>query len=320
MNQVQSNQAGASVSLVARPIVVTGSHRAGTTWVGRTLAASPRVFYCHEPFNPNMDKGVEYHRLGVPYWYMYIGRHNEARWGPRVDRIMRPGLRLGALKRSVGSVRSMRAWAGEATRSFSHRRSGAAPLIKDPFALFCAPWLEERYKARVIVMIRHPAAFVASLLRKSWTFDFNNFLAQPELMKDHLAPLREEIHRRAAEPGDIVDQGILLWRAIYESAGRMGRSHPSWRILRHEDLARDAERSFVELYEWCGLPVDEAVLEEIRKNCNAPEEGGAGQEWWRRDSASTIRTWEATLDKDQLRRIRDSLQEPALPWYDPHAW
>ena len=34
------------------PILVTGSHKAGTTWVGEMLAASRRVGYISEPFNP----------------------------------------------------------------------------------------------------------------------------------------------------------------------------------------------------------------------------------------------------------------------------
>jgi hypothetical protein len=35
----------------ARPIVVTGTHRAGTTWVGEMISKSPEVTYIHEPFN-----------------------------------------------------------------------------------------------------------------------------------------------------------------------------------------------------------------------------------------------------------------------------
>jgi hypothetical protein len=41
-----------------RPILVTGAHRSGTTWVGRMLALVPGVEYIHEPFNPVGPAGI----------------------------------------------------------------------------------------------------------------------------------------------------------------------------------------------------------------------------------------------------------------------
>ena len=34
-----------------RPILVTGSHRSGTTWTDKMLALSSQVVYFQEPFN-----------------------------------------------------------------------------------------------------------------------------------------------------------------------------------------------------------------------------------------------------------------------------
>jgi len=34
-----------------KPILVTGSHRSGTTWAGRSLVLAPNTAYIHEPFN-----------------------------------------------------------------------------------------------------------------------------------------------------------------------------------------------------------------------------------------------------------------------------
>ena len=33
----------------ASPILVTGSHRSGSTWVGKMLSVAPHVAYIHEP-------------------------------------------------------------------------------------------------------------------------------------------------------------------------------------------------------------------------------------------------------------------------------
>ena len=34
-----------------RPILVTGTQRSGSTWVGQMIASHPRVVYVWEPFN-----------------------------------------------------------------------------------------------------------------------------------------------------------------------------------------------------------------------------------------------------------------------------
>ena len=40
------------------PILVTGAHRSGTTWVGKMLALAPGIGYVHEPFSPRTPVGM----------------------------------------------------------------------------------------------------------------------------------------------------------------------------------------------------------------------------------------------------------------------
>ena len=42
----------------ANPILVTGSHRSGTTWAGQMLATAPGIGYIHEPFNCDIRMSV----------------------------------------------------------------------------------------------------------------------------------------------------------------------------------------------------------------------------------------------------------------------
>jgi hypothetical protein len=49
-----------------RPILVTGAHRSGTTWVGTSLGKSRHVCYMHEPFN---FCGPGIYRLPVSYHF-----------------------------------------------------------------------------------------------------------------------------------------------------------------------------------------------------------------------------------------------------------
>ena len=59
-----------------RPILVTGAHRSGSTWVGRMIATSPRVTYLHEPFNLKHDMGLC--RTQFDCWFTYVCERNES--------------------------------------------------------------------------------------------------------------------------------------------------------------------------------------------------------------------------------------------------
>jgi hypothetical protein len=58
--------------LAAKPILVTGLHRSGKTWLARMIAASPAVAYIPEPFNIHHDIG----RCGaqIPHYGTGISR------------------------------------------------------------------------------------------------------------------------------------------------------------------------------------------------------------------------------------------------------
>src|SRR4029077_8889793 len=57
------------------PILVTGSHRSGSTWVGQMLAAGSEVGYIREPFSVLHRPGVLAVRF--PYWFPYVCAENE---------------------------------------------------------------------------------------------------------------------------------------------------------------------------------------------------------------------------------------------------
>src|SRR5439155_23993534 len=59
------------------PILVTGSHRSGTGWVGQVLAASPRALgYVWEPFSILHRPGVCAARF--EHWFPYVCAENDA--------------------------------------------------------------------------------------------------------------------------------------------------------------------------------------------------------------------------------------------------
>ncbi len=69
------------------PILVTGSHRSGTTWLGKLLAASAGIGYIQEPFNLDHPRpGVCSARL--PHWFMHLTEASGERYRPALARTL----------------------------------------------------------------------------------------------------------------------------------------------------------------------------------------------------------------------------------------
>ena len=61
-----------------RPILVTGTHRSGSTFVGRMIAAHPKVVYVSEPFNPDYYHG----QTPVNQWFRHVTAADERQVRP----------------------------------------------------------------------------------------------------------------------------------------------------------------------------------------------------------------------------------------------
>ena len=66
------------------------------------------------------------------------------------------------------------------------RVSKKRPLIKDPIAFFSACWLQQIFNMKAVCLIRHPAAFVNSIINARWDFPFQHFLDQSLLSLIHI--------------------------------------------------------------------------------------------------------------------------------------
>ncbi|MFQ5508523.1 MAG: sulfotransferase [Leptospirillia bacterium] len=301
------------------PILVTGSHRSGTTWVGRMLCLSDRLSYIHEPFNLDHHHGTC--AAPVRYWFTYVNRDNEAAFAPALARTLGFHYDIwGHLKKTrtlhdIGRLRSH-------LRSFRQARERAArPVMKDPLALFSSEWLAQRFGMDVIVIIRHPAAFVSSVVKIGWGHDFNHFLAQPALMREYLAPYADTVRDYAARERPLIDQVILLWNLIHHTISILQERHPEWAFVRHEDLSRDPESGFKDLFDHIG----EEMTEDVRQGILAHTGGGnpadpAGIHDVRRDSLKNLYNWKRRLSADEIEKIRERTAEVAARFYTDKDW
>lgn len=303
------------------PILVTGSHRSGTTWVGKVLARAPGVAYVHEPFNPQRAPGWMGGRL--PHWYLYVCAENERAFAPLVEAVLAFRYPLGRDLPRLGAPRAAGQTALEWPRSVMARVAKARPLIKDPIALFSAEWLAERFGMVPVVMIRHPAAFAGSLKRLGWTFDFRNWAEQDLLLRDLLAPYAEDIRDFAARPRDVVDQAILMWNAIHHAIRGYRQRHSRWTFVKYEDLAERPAQGFREVASRVDVawsPAMERTVTRLSSERNAGEVPRLLHRSVKRNSRAAARTWMTRLTEEERERVRRGTGDVAAAFYTEAEW
>lgn len=309
----------------AAPILVTGAPRSGSTWVGNILALDRATAYVHEPFNKTCSPGCC--RAGFPEVFTYVTQENEALYHAALRDTIDWKYSLGA---ELGTLRNARGLA-RMTRDFAYfelaRRQRARIILKDPLALFSADWLARRFGARPVVVIRHPAAFVASLRAAGWSrVHFDIFGNQPALMRDRLAPFAAEIAAATAKMPDAIDAGTLLWNILYHHVTLLRDEHPDWIFARHEDLSREPVAEYRALFDRLDLDFSDEVRRSLEGYTSA--EGGALSKFSLfgarrrtvRNSRENIFAFRKRLSPEEIDRIRAATAPISDRFYGPEDW
>jgi hypothetical protein len=306
---------------VHSPILVSGAHRSGTTWVGKMLAASPNAGYISEPLNVWHRPGVM--RAPVEHWYTYICQDNEAQYLPAIRETIafqyHPWLEVLSLRSLKDALRMGR----DGTGFFQGRLYQQRAVLKDPFAVFSAPWFSQRLGCEVVVTVRHPAAFASSLMRLGWTFDFSHLLAQPLLMRDWLGTFRGEMQSMLDRNEDVIAQSCLLWRMVYSVVHQFRTLYPEFRVVRHEDLSVDPIGEFEKLFQSVGVQFTPVVRKAILNSTSSqnPKEVSRRRVYAvRLDSRANLDNWKRRLAPGEIARVRQLTGDVAALYYADREW
>lgn len=314
-----------SNKIVKKPILITGSHRSGSTWVGKMIAQSPSVTYIHEPFNIAHPPGVGICNAKFSHWFTYITAENEALFYKPIRKTVNFSYNLidELIAKGKKNPKEGLSVLAEYKKSIQYRFSQVRPLIKDPIALFSSEWLASRFNTDIIVLIRHPAAFASSLKLQNWTFPFSHFLEQPLLMRDHLYEFEAEISAYAAKEHEIIDQATLLWKIIHSMILKYQQKHKDWVFVRHEDISLDPLSQFQHIFNYLNLNFYSDIQKTIQ-DYSSPKNPSEGKlnvvHSLRRDSKSNIRNWQKRLSESEIERIRNNVEYISSKFYSDQDW
>ena len=304
---------------VHHPILVTGAHRSGTTWVGKMLAADPLTAYISEPLNVLHRPGV-FH-MKVNHWYQYVCEENEHEYLPAFEELMEFDYRLWDEIRSLRSRKDFLRMGRDFLIFYNGLMRGQRALIKDPFAVFSTAWFAKRLNCKVVITVRHPAAFASSLKRLNWLFDFQHLLNQPLLMRDHLERYRGQM--QSFKPDDVIGQAALLWKMIYRSVHVTRERNPDFIIARHEDLSIDPIPGYRDLYQLLDLeftPRVEKIILNYSNSENPIELSRKKVHGVKLDSRANLDNWKKRLTVEEIDRVYKMTEEVSSLYYSSEEW
>ena len=283
-----------------RPILVTGIPRSGTTWIGKMVAQSSQICYINEPLNTYFTLGTC--RSVVRTWFPYITENADIQYDYVFNRVMKYKLNLYKEIKYMSSL-----W--HAINSFSHlyrfipaRIIKQRPLLKDPMAIFSAEWFAKRYNCQVVIVIRHPLAFIGSVKRLKWYFDFNGLLQQKELINGPLYRYKDEIKYQIENSGNIINQAVLLWNIIHNQIIDYQKKYPNWIFILHEHISLFPTTEFKLLFQKLNLDYTDMIDKNVRKySFSSVREIPDGKVFYlKRNSKCNITSWKKRLTRKEI--------------------
>jgi hypothetical protein len=299
------------VTALHAPILVTGSHRSGTTWIGKILGADPSVGVIHEPFTRTCRPGIFPYR--IPYWYYRMPVPPPPDLVEAYENVLGFRYAYGAELRAVRSPHDLGRMARDAGRFALYRTQKRRPLVKDPLALLSADRIASLFHASVLVTTRHPLAFVSSLTRLGWRFDFNDLLEQKDAMELMGDAAEDAVLGRRLGADDPIVEAAYLWKLLHRVIARYRETHPEFIFVRYEDLARDPGPRFAEIFSRLGLTFGDRIRKQIDflSGQDNPSE--------RENDPRVTRVASSVYAEKSLRRLSDEDRDRVRRIVDPVA-
>ncbi len=281
-------------------ILITGSNRSGSTWVGKVLSSNGNVDNIIEPLNPNRVQ--RFGKFKLDFWYPKLSPDGPETLQKTVHEIVSYYLSTSLFD---PFIRLFSSYEGHSLpKSFKKRlRRAMKPvkMLKDPTALFCVPFLTDRFDVLPVILIRHPAAYVLSIKEKNWWFDFENLLDQDQFFTGKLEALKDEVEQYELNKEDrsIIENASLLWKIFYTQVLEYRDRYPEWFYITHESLSLDPISEFRRMFDYLGLDFISNVENYIRKSTKAVQGGE-----FVRDSRSNATKWLEKLSSEEKEMIR----------------
>lgn len=239
--------------MVSDLIVVAGSGRSGTTWLGNIIAGDDRRII-FEPFE--CRRVPEFVDLGLrPYF-------------PSCEPFRQWHSVIAAL--CAGDIRN--AWTDQDCNRLNAELDKGGVVIKEIRANGMLGWLSNNFPCKIVYVIRNPFDVVASRVHLNWETHIDAFLDQPQLMRDFLLPFTTCI----AAAQSTIQKHAVMW-CIENLIPLRQMAEQQWIFCRYEDLVAHPEAETSRILQRLDLELTPArlrALGELSRTCS-PEKASS---------------------------------------------
>jgi hypothetical protein len=257
-----------------KSILVAGTARSGTTWLGDLIASQIPCRILFEPFNPELVP--EYHGY---HYFQYLRPDTE-----------NPDFHAFAQKIFKGEIRNR--WINHKNeRIFSEYR-----LIKEIRANLVLGWLHNHFPdVSIIFLMRHPCAVVLSRMELDWDTnrDIEPFLAQPNLIADFLSPYLSLIKNVKTDE----EKHAIIW-SVSNLVPLKQFPKNELKMVYYEDLCTHPEREIGAIFESIGIKISEFCFDKLNRPSQTTRSNSAVM-----SGANKLSDWQKKLSISQIKNI-----------------
>jgi hypothetical protein len=286
-------------------VLVVGTPRSGTTWIGQALGRSRGTVYVHEPDGPNDAfalRSKHGHGLQNELAPGVAAPDYERLWrgafaGGEIDRSPR-GRAAKFLVDSTDIATRMAAFRGEKTGLRTRAaialavplrpRSSEHVVVKSVHACLAVEWVATQFNPRVVVVRRSPLNVLASWKTLGHGGD-------PKLV----AQLADVAWRRwklrvPADGADIVVRRAIVLGVLTGALADASARNPEWTVVRHDDISAEPIDRLSVLAHTVGLEFSDGAESYVRQS-NQPGTGYATK----RVAGTATDKWRTVLSESE---------------------
>lgn len=273
-------------------IFIAGSNRSGTTWLQNIIAAPLNYRLIFEPLHRRVVGNRKFDRL-------FLDAYSQQK-------------ELFAYLQAVLKGKIKNRWmlqGGHARRWYFFRNRWWARNVVVKFirANLMLEWLEHNFPCRIVFIIRHPCAVIASIKKMEWDLkrDFDFLKSQNQLLENYLQPYQHIIFMRHPTP---VQRLALIWCIENKIPLTQFKKH-NWVGAIYEHLVLGPHDELNRIYSELGLQKPSLGYKMINKTTHTANKDRS------RQRGDVLKKWQSKLSKDETKQIIEIVKAFDMGFY-----